>query len=105
MTNKEIVNDKRAAYLNHDITHEEYFCWLADFIGLTDGMIPVSNERIQASHDPHLNDISLMIWDNSHRSVQCQAWKKNIVWSQSDSVCCLKALARRRQRRVSGQPA
>jgi hypothetical protein len=105
MTNQETVNAKRAAYINHDITHEEYYCWLADFVGLTDGMIPVSNKRIQASTDIHLNDILLHTWDSCDWLVRSYAYGKRLAWSLSDTTCCLKALARRRQRRVSGQPA
>ena len=47
------------------------------------------------STDPHFNDIPLQIWDGNHELVRGKANRAGILgWSLSDSVCCLKTLAR-----------
>ncbi len=87
---------ERARYMAHEITHQAYYLWLSDFIGLTDSLIPASNERVKRSTDPHLNDISIHLWDSMHYTVQRIAFQKGLPWSMSDTVCCLKAMANRR---------
>ena len=94
MTRQEQATNERNRYMAGEITHAEYYLWLSDFIGLTDGLIPASNERVKASKDEHLNDIPLQSWDNMHDLVRQRAG--GLAWSLSDTVCCLKAMARRR---------
>ncbi len=94
--NRELVAQKRADYMANRISHQEYYCWLADFIGLPDGLIPFSNAQVAASKDAHLNDLPLHAWDNRHNAVVLYAGSKGLAWSLSDTVCCLKTIARRR---------
>ena len=91
--NKAIANTKRQEYMDRKITHEEYYLWLADFIGATIAMIPVSLERIRQSKDEHLNDITLATWDQQHPLIRSLAFRKGLAWSYSDTVCVLKNLA------------
>jgi hypothetical protein len=94
-TRQQIVNEKRAEYMEDKITHQAYYEWLSDFIGIGYMSIPFSAEQVAASKDPHLNDLPLAQWDWMHSSVRSSA--VGLSWSLSDTVCCLKALARKRQ--------
>ena len=94
--NKALVKAKKQAYRANEISHDEYFLWLSDFIGLNDNLIPFSNDYIKASKDKHLNDCPLVRWDNMDGVVRTYASSKGLGWSLSDTVCCLKAMARRR---------
>jgi hypothetical protein len=94
--NKGLLAAQRLRYLNHELSHDEYYLWLSGWIGLADGLIPATDEKVRASTDPHLNDIPLRAWDAVHGIVRGRANAKGIPWSQSDTVCCLKAMARRR---------
>jgi hypothetical protein len=94
--NKELLATQRKRYLDRELTHDEYYLWLSDWLGLTDSIIPATDETVRASTDPHLNDIHLYAWDCMHGIVQCHARARGIPWSPSDTVCCLKAMARRR---------
>lgn len=95
--NREYVNTQRQKYMNHEITHDQYYLWLAGFIGVTAILIPATDEELAASTDPHFNDIPLRKWDAAHSYVQRFAFDKNLAWSQSDTVCTLKALAKQRK--------
>lgn len=95
--NKATVERERKRYLDHEIDHQAYYLWLADFIGVPDSVIPVTPEEVQASTDPHLNDIPLGWWDRKDPVVRHYAYAKGLPWSLSDTVCVLKSLARRRQ--------
>lgn len=86
---------QRSRYLNHEITFDEYYLWLAEFIGVTALMVPVSIERIRESTDPHLNDITLATWDRQDYVVRGLAGRRGLAWSLSDTVCVLKAVARK----------
>lgn len=83
----------RSKYLSEEISHQEYYLWLAKYVGLSRRHIPVPLERLQASRDEHFNDIPLQTWDNVFHYT-----KNNLrhggYWSLSDNICCLKALAR-----------
>jgi hypothetical protein len=87
---------QRDRYMSHEIDHQTYYIWLADFIGAGYGLIPVSAERVEQSTDPHLNDITLATWDHCDPIVRQIAFRKGLAWSLSDTVCVLKALARKR---------
>jgi hypothetical protein len=94
--------DSRRRYMTDEITHQQHYQWLAERIGLTPAIVAnwIGAERILASTDPHLNDIPLHRWDNYHQTVLGFAKSRaggRFIWSLSDSVCCLKALARRYQ--------
>lgn len=96
-TPAEIMAAKRADYMEKRLTHQAYYEWLSAFIGLGYGLIPFSAERVNASKDEHLNDLPLASWDFMHGAVKGYAARKRLPWSLSDTVCCLKALARKRQ--------
>lgn len=89
-------DDQRRRYMTHEITHAEFYCWLADRIGVKVSDLPVSLERIAKSTDPHLNDIPLKLWDNCDFTVRTKSQFAGMrSWSLSDTVCCLKSFARR----------
>ncbi len=92
--------EQRARYMRHEITFAEYYEWLADTIGVTARMLPVPIERIQDSTDEHLNDIPLQMWDRMDYAVRWLANRNRVPWSLSDTVCVLKAVARREARRI-----
>lgn len=94
--NRELQQKQRAAYMAGELSHDAYYLWLADFVGLADTLIPVSNERVKASTDPHLNNIPLNLWDGMDCWARPAAYAKGLPWSLSDTVCCLKAMAKRR---------
>lgn len=106
MTDKELARTEqekqRSRYLNGELTHKEYYTWLADFIGATKAMLPVSQERINRSTDPHLNDIPLSQWDSQDRIIRPLAYHKGLAWSLSDTVCVLKTLAKGSTRETIG---
>ena len=83
----------RVAYMAGNLTHQEYYLWLADFVGATPTMLPVSTDTIRQSVDPHFNDIALSRWDRCDRAIRCLAYAQGLPWSLSDTVCVLKALA------------
>ena len=84
---------ERKRYLDGDITHADYYLWLADGLSITEQMLPVPISRIKASTDEHFNDIPLRRWDAMDSYVRQQA--HGLHWSLSDTVCTLKAVARR----------
>ena len=92
--NQELVQAERKKYMNHELTHQEYYMWLAGFIGATKAHLPVSQERVDASTDEHLNDIPLKLWDNQDYLIRRMASNKGLAWSLCDTVCVLKSLAR-----------
>ena len=98
MTKKNPVWERmRNRYMDHKITHYHYYLWLSDKLGLYDGLIPFTSDQVKASTDPHLNDLPLRAWDNMDAIVRARAGlvgKRS--WSLCDTVCCLKAMARRR---------
>jgi len=86
----------RKQYLNNERSHDEHYLWLADAIGITIADLPVNLERINKSTDEHLNDIALRLWDDRHGTVRHKATQAGMrAWSLSDTVCVLKAYARR----------
>ena len=86
---------KRIKYMEKKITHKTYFLWCAQFLGVTNAMLPVSNDELLASIDwLHFNDIPLYKWDQKDHLIKTLANAKGIPWSKADSVCLLKTLAR-----------
>lgn len=94
LENQKIHDDKRKEYMDGKITHEQFYTWLASFIGVTKAQLPVSQERINNSKDKYLNDIPLKLWDNQDFIVRRMAYNKGLVWSLSDTVCVLKTIAK-----------
>lgn len=78
MTNQEVFNNKRTCYLNNEITHEEFYLWVCDFLELPGYLIPFTKEEIKNSKDEHLNDLSLSKWDFKHYAVLSFVRKKTI---------------------------
>lgn len=103
--NKLTLAAERQRYMDGQITHDEYYIWLSDWIGLRDNLIPATSTEVRASKDPHLNDVQLSRWDQMDYAVRQHANTKGIPWSLSDTVCCLKAMAKRRRERESQQTA
>jgi hypothetical protein len=107
MTAQEQVTARRKEYMDADretqpTAHADYYEWLSDFIGLTDNLIPFTAAQVDASTDEHLNDLPLRQWDAMDGFVR-QAVRRvpgGLSWALSDTVCCLKAMAKRRQRRL-----
>ena len=101
MTFQEQHDERRQAYMANIITHEEFYTWLAESIGVTVFDIPVSLDRIRASTDPHLNNIPLHMWDRKDSVVRQKAVKAGMrSWSLSDTVCVLKNYARWKARQA-----
>jgi len=95
MTSQEEVNEQRKLYMVGKITHQAYYLWLAEFIGAGERYLPVPKERILQSTDEHFNDIPLRLWDLQDSLVRPLAYSKKLAWSLSDTVCVLKAIARK----------
>jgi hypothetical protein len=91
----ERVREMRGRYLEKEISHDEYYLWLADQIGVTFALVPFPKETIKAElkKDRCLNGTPLRAWDAKHPVVAYYA--AGLVWSLSDTVCVLKAVARR----------
>lgn len=92
--NQKNVDKKRQAYLNGEISHSDYYLWLSDFLEIPGSLIPFRRDELFASTDPHMNDLSLIRWDSQHAYVSRYAYSKIRVWSLSETVCVLKAMAR-----------
>jgi hypothetical protein len=82
--------------MDNELTHDQFYLWLADRIGISEQMLPVPTDRIARSTDPHLNDIPLNLWDRKDRIVRPVAYAAGMrTWSVFDTLCTLKAVARR----------
>lgn len=102
MIENKFYAEKRKEYLNGNISHDEYYCWLGNFIGVTEADVPFSKEQLEKSKDIHFNDLSLKIWDSKHSLLYILAKNKSLLtWSYADTVCVLKSLARK----VCGKPS
>lgn len=93
--NQKIVKCKYESYINGEITHDEYYLWLASFVGTNERLVPFKMNTLLRSKDPYLNDLSLEKFDVMQLIIEPMAFRKNISWSLSDTVCCLKAVARK----------
>jgi hypothetical protein len=95
MTLQDQYDAKRKQYMANEITHSEFYLWLANAIGITRHNLPVSIAKIKASTDEHLNDIPLKMWDNQDPIVRSKAGLSGIrAWALSDTVCVLKSFAK-----------
>lgn len=95
-TNREVQQYMRKLYMEHKISHDDYYLWLADTIRADYSMIPVSDSALLDSTDEYMNDIELHIWDSHDPLVRSLAYSRKLPWSLSDTVCVLKALARKK---------
>jgi hypothetical protein len=95
-------------YLDHEITHDEFYLWLADKLGYKAVWyhLPVPIKQIKASTDPHLNDIPLALWDAKHEPMCRLAWapENAFPWSLCETVCVLKAVAKREAAQLEAVP-
>lgn len=89
---------QRQRYMSNELSHDDYYLWLADWVGLGNSLIPFPADKIAlalAKGDKHLNTLPLMGWDRMDGTVRVYVRRKGLAWSLSDTVCCLKAMARR----------
>ncbi len=93
MPRKDEVTAKRAEYMTGTISHEEYYLWLAGFIGFTARSLQIPLAEVRAAKDPHFSDISLSRWDNHLDTVVRLG--AGIPLTLSDAVCIAKAVARK----------
>lgn len=93
--NRAVLKRERARYLAGEISHDDYYLWLAKQVGVYTAMVPFTPSELLSSTDPYFNDLPLRRWDSRHPIVIAQAHRLGLPWSQSDTVCCLKAVARR----------
>jgi beta-lactamase class D len=86
----------RVRYVNGEITHQEHYLWLAGKLGIKPNMLPFTPDRIIESNDPNFNDTPLLAWDRRDEFIRLLAGTQGIkAWSKSDTVCVLKAVARK----------
>lgn len=107
----------RDDYMNGTVDHHTYYCALADAIGRTAierlvlAIAPLRELTECLATDEHLNNIRLAKWDGMDPAVRrlvrhehmAISWSDaaqpiapgRICWSLSESVCVLKAAARR----------
>ncbi len=96
MNLQEQFDAKRRQYMANEISHKEFYLWVADSIAVNRNDLPFSIERIQASTDPHLNDLPLAKWDRCDPIIRSKATHAGIrAWSLSNTVSVLKSYARR----------
>lgn len=87
---------KRALYMDRKLTHEQFYEWLGETIRLSPRDLPCTLDEVRNSQDPHLNDIPLDRWDRMDPLVRSKAGSAGMqAWSLSDSVCCLKVMAKK----------
>ena len=122
----------RDDYMNGTIDHETYYRHLADTIGreriekLVRHIATPDHLKAKMAGDEHLNNIPLHRWDALHPSVlqlvrengpavMAVSWPANaekrvplpfgsVSWSLSESVCVLKAAARRMAETAASGP-
>lgn len=94
-TNKAIYARARDAYIGKQVGHDEFYLWLATFIGVGEKDVPINMAALLKSEDPHMNDISTWSWDRSYPATKFAAFSMGLGWSFSDNICVMKALARK----------
>lgn len=98
MLEEEKTVQRHRYQVSKELTHDQFYSWLAARIGLTTTDVEnwIGRDAILGSTDPHLNDIPLKRWDALHPLVLSYARScagGPFGWSLCESVCCLKALA------------
>lgn len=95
-TSEEIRTELHAQYMDGLITHQAYYEWLAEMLGIRWEAGGEMCDRVLASTDPYLNDIPLYWWDAHDMWTRRRASRAGFKsWSLSDTVCVQKAAARR----------
>lgn len=74
--NQKVVDKKREAYLNNELSHSDYYLWLSDFLEIPGYLVPFRRDELLLSTDPHMNDLSLNKWDSQHIYVSRYAYNK-----------------------------
>ena len=95
---QELYNLNRAKYMSGQLGHNEFYCWVADTIKVNPAMLPASVDviREKLASDAHLNNIPLALWDRRDAIIRSLAVRAGMrSWSLCDTVCTLKAFARR----------
>lgn len=95
----------RQQYLNHRLSHREFYLNLAIAIGLDD-LVSLAPITASQSKDKYLNDVPLKLWDEKFPEVrfllkraihQGRVVKKTNGLSLSKSVCLLKEIAKEKE--------
>lgn len=88
----------RTEYMNKECTFAEFYTAVLATAGITKMKPCDLLTRAQASADPHLNDIPLIVWDRyaaAYQSSLARAFKAHgDFWSLSGGVCAVKQLVR-----------
>jgi len=93
---QEQYNEKRKQYMANEISHDEFYLWLADSIHVSVNDLPFSLDQVRNSKDAHLNDLPLPRWDRQDSIVRHKAVRAGMrAWSLCDTVCVLKTFAKR----------
>lgn len=95
------IKAQRARYMAQEITHDEYYLWYAEQIGLSQDTIVrlIGADKIRAATSAYFNkDIPMKYWDNLHFLILNYA-KRSISspfgFSNADGVCIAKSLAKK----------
>jgi hypothetical protein len=96
MTLSQEYQDKREAYLSNEISHEDFYLWVAGVIGWgwETARMGLSIEwwAKKYQEDEWLNNVSLDSFDSYYRLYVAAAGRKGISNSKSDNVCTMKAI-------------
>ena len=82
----------RKQYLDQEVTHREYY---AQFV--TNGIKSIvssyiGKDKIRGSHDEHLNDIPLSLWDGVAREIRMTPSNLNKKLKKAGDYCTLAGL-------------
>lgn len=95
-TLQEEYEEKNKLRLDRDISHDEFYLWLAERIGVDENDLPVGLDVLENSKDSSFNDIPLKLWDHRDPFVRSKAARAGMKsWSLSNTVCVLKCVARK----------
>lgn len=94
----------REEHLAGKSTHHEYYAQFVTRGAISRVLRFIGKDKIEASTDPHMNDIPLAMWDHLNmaevinrdlwRSANGHENKSTYPWSKSDNVCIAKTAAR-----------
>lgn len=90
----------RKQYLDHEVTHEEYYRAIAETAGIWLGPDHPLVKQALTSTDEHYNDVPLKVWDSYfpiyrmqlQRALKAHAGTEGV--SLSDNTCTLKQAVR-----------
>jgi hypothetical protein len=104
LKNQKLYKRKRNEYMNEKTSFHKHYLWVAKFIGATEDMVPFNRKQLLTSTDEHMNDLPMKIWDSGHYILLRCAHNKGIGWSNCDTVCTLKTLAREIIKKTKNPP-